>query len=375
MTDPPDAATPPTTAAELGRVAWGPVVAFALLGALIAVGAALADLSRSEPALGHLVVTSEEDPAADVLVEDGLDHPIDPVGRHDGAYFYAISRDLWDLDAAASHLDRSHYRMQRILFPAVAHLLHPSPGPGLVWTMFVLGAAAIAAGGVATGALSQSLRGPPWIGVVFGALPAAYISLRITAADPLAVALALWAAYFFLRRMSVWAVLAACAAVLTKESMWLVFAGLWMWRRERRDLPVVVVPAAVAAAWWVFLRLTVDRYGAGVIELTAPFAGWVEAVRFWGDGYERDGMLMAVLGVGVIVAALARRGLRHPFGWTLLLHLGLLVVLIGSAIGPARSAGRTLMAPLTLAAVALVAPDVTLRAGRGGRGGSDADVT
>ncbi len=354
---------PPTSAGDLppwGRVRWAPVVVFALVGAALAVAAALFDLGRSEQ-LGHLVVTSAEDPSAEVLRDDGLTDPIDAGGRHDGAYFYAMSRDLWDLDLAATHMDRSHYRMQRMLFPVLAHLVHPDPGPGLVWTMFVIGALGVFAGGVATGALSQLLRGPPWLGVVFGVLPAAYVSLRITVPDPLAVAFALSAAYFFLRRMTVAAVLAGCAAVLTKESSWLVLAGLCAWRRDRRDLPVAIVPAAAAAAWWVWLRLTVEQQGEGVIELTTPLAGWWEAIRFWADGYERDGMVMAVGGVAIVVAALVRRGLRHPFGWTLLLHLGLIVVLIGSAIGPARSAGRTLLAPVVLAIVALAAPDPTSR--------------
>lgn len=339
-----------------GRVAWLPVCVFAALGTGIAVMLCLTDLDRSEEVLGHLVVTSEEDPAAPVLVEDGLDSPISPNGRHDGAYFYAFSRDLWDLDAAASHMDRSHYRMQRVLFPVLGHLLHPSPGPGLVWTLFAIGAVGIFGGGVATGALSQTLRGPPWAGVIFGALPAAYVSLRLTVPDPLAVGLALWSVYFLLRRMTLWAVVAGVLAVLTKESAWLVLAGAWMWRRDRDELGVVVVPAAAAAAWWVGLRLMVAQQGEGVIELTAPLAGWIDAVEFWADGFEARGMLMAVLGTVLVVVALVRRRLDHPFGWILLLHLALSSVLIASAIAPERSAGRTLLAPVVLAAVALLTP-------------------
>jgi len=57
--------------------------------------------------------------------------------------------------------------------------------------------------------------------------------------------------------------------------------------------------------------------------------------------------------VVVSVAALVKGGLRHPFGWAILLNLVLFVVLSASAIAPERSAGRTTMGALMLAIIVL----------------------
>jgi hypothetical protein len=330
---------------------------------VLAVALCLADVSRTEDEFGWLVVTSPDDPSADVLHEDRLRSSVMEVGRHDGAYFYVIARDLTDLDVAAAHLDRSHYRMQRILYPALAGVLHPSPGEGLVWAMFAVGVVGVFLGGAGTAALSQTLGGPSWPGVVFGVLPGVYISLRISVPDPLALGLAIWAIFFSLRGRSLAAIALGVLAVLTRESTWLVLLGFALWRRDRDAVGFALVPAMAAAAWWAFLHATVPSQGDGVIELTWPLAGWWDAWQFWGDGHERRGLFAAMMGLVVLGFALAKRGLRHPLGWVLLLHLGLLAVLIASAVAPERSAGRTMLPVIVLGIVALVTPASAAAAG------------
>ncbi len=336
---------------------WRRVVVLALIGAAVSTAVCLWNLSSSEDTLGHLVVASPERPSADVIAEDLPDFPVTAAGEHDGQYFYVIARDLPSLDDAATRVDRSHYRLQRILFPAVARLVHPGLGEGLVWAMFVLGVAGVAACGAAAGMISLALRGPPWPAAVVAALPGCYLSLRITVPDPLALAFALWAVWFSLRSRNVAAAGMGVLAVLTREASLAILVGVALWRRDRAGLTLVAAPVAAAAAWWVYLRLTVEQQGEGIVEFVAPLSGWVDAIDFWSEGLEPAGAMFALIGVALGIAALARRGLRHPLGAAIALQLAMLVVLSPSAIAPERNASRTTLPVTVLGIVALAAPD------------------
>lgn len=337
-------------------VRWGATLGIAAAATVFAALLCLSDVRSSEEHIGWLVVTGPEDNPAQLIEADGLRGGIAQGGRHDGAYFYVIARNLWSLDDVAPHLDSPHYRLQRILYPALAHALHPSPGNGLVWTMFGIGLAGIFLCAAATSALSQVLRGPVWPGIVLGLLPGAYVSLRISVPDPLALAFVLWAIFFSVRQQWTPAVVAGVLAVLTRESSWLLLAGFAVWRRDRQAVPLVAVPAFVAAAWYVLLKVVVDIQGEGISAMAMPFTGWVESFRFWGRGHEAAGMFAALTGLLAALVALGKRGLRHPLGWAIALQLGLTLILIGSAIAPGRSAGRTFLPVLVLAIVALVTP-------------------
>jgi len=333
---------------------WRPVLLWAFTGTAFAVAMTLANLASTYDTLGGLVVTGPGDPAAKVFAEDMPGYPVLNSGRHDGALFYVIAREPMHPESAAEGLDRPRYRLQRTLFPWLAWALHPTGGgEGLVWAMFIVGVIGVFAGSVATGALSVQLRGPPWPAIAFGLMTGTFTSLRISTPDPLALAFAFWALWFLLRNKLGWAVLVAVASVLTKETSLLVLVGFALWRRDRDSALVVAAPVAVAGAWWLWLRILLPDVGNQVVEFVPPFTGWVEAGRFWAQGYEPLGLMSFVAAVVVSIVALVRGGLRHPFGWAILLNLGMFVVLSVSAIAPERSAGRTTMAAFLLAIIVL----------------------
>ena len=151
-----------------------------------------------------------------------------------------------------------------------------------------------------------------------------------------------------------WAVALAVAAVLTRETGLVLLFGFFLWKRDRSSAIATIVPAAVAGAWWLWLRTLFPDIGNQVIEIGVPFRGWADAVEFWTQGYEPLGFASFAAAVVVGIVALVKGGLRHPFGWAILLSLAMYTLLSGSAVGPERSAGRTTMGAFILSVIVLV---------------------
>jgi hypothetical protein len=323
-----------------------------------AVAASLYPLSvvRNAP-LVTLILASPEMPAGAVVQQDFPGEQLATGFGHDGQYFYVIAREPLDPADAAEGLDRPRYRLQRILFPLLSWLLHPSPGRGLVLSMVAVGLAAVALGTFATGALLDTLGGRWHLAGLFAALPGTYWSLRLTTSDSLALALAIAAVTLSLRNRHGWATAVATAAVLTKEPIWLVLLGVAIWRRDRAGVALVSVPAAVAAAWFVLLHITVEDVSQRVVEFTWPGRGYLDAWRYaWSSGEVLDGALLAVMILGLGMVALRRHGLSGPLGWSILLHLLLFTVMSASVIALPDNNSRTMGPLLLLAIVALLTP-------------------
>lgn len=347
---------------EAPAIPWPKVLGFALAGTALAVTLVLVDLHNTAERNGWLVRSGPEGPAHEVISRDFPEEPLDAWGEHDGTQYYAIARYPLDLTAGAQNLDRPRYRYQRMLFPYVSRALAlGAVGRPLVWAMFVVGALAMLGGGIAAGALSSTLRGPPWPAMAFPLLPGALISLRITVADTLATALVLGAVVLFLRRRDGWAIALGAAALLTKEPMLVTLVGLAVWSRDRRGLRLVLASAAPAALWFVFLSWRFAGAPAQNSEFVAPFTGWVDSIRLlWSKGSDSAAALVCLVTFVVVVGALVRRGLRHPLGWPLVANLVFLVPLGISVIGLDRNAPRIMLPALVLGLVALVAPSAGL---------------
>lgn len=338
------------------RLPWTKLVSWTLVGVVVAMAWVLFDLASTRADLGTLVDTSPADPSAPVLEREVGPDAVRPGGKHDGAYFYVIARDPFDLDQVAAHVDGPRYRLQRIAFPMAAWVLHPTGGgDGLVWAMFAVGVASLVGGGLALGALSVTLRGPPWPAVIFPVMIGSVVSLRISVADPMALALALGALVLFYRGRLAPAVVLAVLAVLAKEPTILVFAGVVLAERNRRSLVLAAVPAAVMGAWLVALTRLVPA-GETTQNFSLPFATWPDSIRAWFSFVEPLGFLSILLGVGIGGYALAKRGWRHPLFFVVLVQIGFLVVLAPSVLVPERSASRQVMTMVALGVVMLVTP-------------------
>ena len=208
-------------------------------------------------------------------------------------------------------------------------------------------------GGFATGRLSTALGGPVWPAVIFGPMFGSIVSLRLSVSDSLVLAFAISALTLSLLSRHRWAIVAAVAAALTKETSVLIFVGFALWRRDRHGVALAAVPLAVAGAWWVALAvrfpgpLSPENY-------RPPLLGWRDAFEFWFSGYEPLGLLSAAAGVGLAVAALVRTSPRHPLWWPLLLLLGSSLLFSVNVLGPERNASRIFLPMQIFGIVALV---------------------
>lgn len=314
--------------------------------------------------MGGLVDAAPDAAGIDLMNRDFPDGSQSKAGgNHDGAFFYAIARDITDPLVAARSLDRPRYRLQRILFPLAARTVHPrGTGDGLVWSLLIVGVAGVLGGSLAMGALATTLRGPWWLGGLFPLFTGTMLSLRISTPDPLALALALGAIGASCRSRHRTAIALGILAVLTKETSWLLLAGFALWRRDRQGLALAVWPAAAGLAWFAWLHALPLPPGRepDVIEFGAPFVGWVDAASFWwGVPSNRDetlwymGMFNVVASVVAAIAALVRHRMRHPLSWSILGQLTLLVFLTWIPLAPERNGTRTVLPLLALSVVAL----------------------
>ncbi|MBK9181324.1 MAG: hypothetical protein IPM45_17495 [Acidimicrobiales bacterium] len=337
---------------------WRRLVVWSVLGTLVVVAAVLVDLQRTGSNPLGLVQPGARGPAAQVFREDFPGTELLRGTGHDGQQLYAIARSPMHLDEVSEHLDRPRYRLQRPLFPLLAWALHPQGGgTGLVIALFVVGTAAVLIGGVATGALAVTVGGGPWAALLFALVPGTYVALRISTADGLALALAIAATALFLRGRQAAAVACGVAAVLTKESVLVVLVGVALGRRDRRSLALVAVPAAVACAWWLAVRLLVEATGRQVVELSAPFTGlWDAVVGGWTADDAAFAAAFALLTVTAAVAALATRRPRHPLWWAVALNGAFLVVLGPDVLALNLNGSRATAPALLLALLMLVTP-------------------
>lgn len=336
---------------------WRPIVRWAALGTLVTVTLVLADVNRTGRHPLNLVQPGESGPSAQVIAADFPDVDIPDGTGHDGQQLYAVARAPMHLDQVASHLDRPHYRLQRPLFPWLAWALHPfGGGRGLVLAMAAVGVLALLGGGVATGALAAQVGARPELAALFPLLPGSYVALRISAADHVALALLAAALALMLRGRTGWAVLAATGSVLAKEPMLAPLAALVLWRRDRRTAAMVAVPAGVAAAWAVVVRLVVDSDEPTAMELTVPFGGVVASVDDWVAGRDLWALGTLLATAVVVVVAVQRQGWRHPLVAPALAVAALTMLLIRDAVGLDLNATRIASPALLLAAVAAAAP-------------------
>jgi len=325
-----------------------------VLGAAIGAGLSLADLASTKDTLGGLVTSSAGRPQSAVILADLPEESRTSGGSHDGAYYYVVARDPFSLAESAGSFDIPRYRMQRILFPVAVWALHPTGGgPGLVWTMFAVNVAGLLLGGFVTGRLSLILGGPMWPALLVGPMFGSVVSLRISVGDALALALVILTFILSLQRHNRWAVAAAAAAALTKETSLLILFGFALWRRDKEGLSLFGVALAVTAAWWAWLAVNIGG-SASAANWVPPFSGWVESWSFWTTGPEPLGFLSFVTGVGIAGAALLLTRPSHPLWWPLALTLASTSFYAIDVIAPERNASRMVLPLQILGVVAIV---------------------
>lgn len=345
--------SPHTTSNRATTDARNAVILLATLGALL-LGFLVhrnAFVAGTHPA--NVVHPGAEGPSARAIESDFPGHELPEGLGHDGQQFYAMARSPLDLDEASNHLDRPHYRLQRIAYPMTAAMLHPTGGgEGLVLAMFATGVVAVFAGAAATGLLSVRLGGGPLATLVFLLAPGAWFALRFSTADTYALAAAIAALWLSTSGRLRWATAAAVLAVLAKESLILLPLGLFLHHRDRAHLPLVAVPAAVAGAWWIVLRALVPDHSEGVVEFTYPFGGITSAIRHWADGGAPFAMVAVLFSMTFAVLSLVKAGRSHPLAPAIAIQLAFLTLLGHDVLALDANGTRMTMPLLVLSALA-----------------------
>lgn len=339
---------------------------WAVAGTFLALGLLLLDVHASGHGILRPIRAGSRGPGAALIARD-FPHAAAPdeVGL-DGQQFYAVARDPFHPKTVASELDRPQYRYQRILYPLLAWALHPSGGGrGLIYAFVMVSLVGTFLGALALGALTDHVDGPQWLGLLFPLLPGALWALTSSVADGLAVALSLVTVVATLKGRSRLAWVAAVAAVLTRETTILVPLALVLARRRREDLPVLIVPGLVLAAWLVVVRLGVPSGGLPSERLVFPMAGLVDAFRSrWVHGKQLIGMASTLSALVAGAFVVVRRRGPLELRWVVGLQLAFLSVCSGAVVGDDFGGTRSTLMLLAVAATVLVStgPDVVAHA-------------
>ena len=336
---------------------WRRIAHLAMLGTLTMALLVLWDVNRTGAHPANLLQGGTAGPAAGLVQRDFPDVEF-PAGLGlDGQQYYAMARSPLHLDDAAASLDRPTYRWQRPLFPWLVRAVHPmgGGGSGLISAFFLVGLGALLLGGMAAGALSSALGGRPWPAALFPLLPGAYMSLRVTMADTLALALVLAALALAAHRRTGLALIVGCLAVLTRETSIIVLVGWALGRRTRANALIAAIPIATAAAWGAWLRVTLPATnGEKVDELGLPFIGLAHAMRdHWLAGTNRLGMLSTITALAVAAFALRRAGRAHPLVAPIVCSLAFVALMNHNVIGIDFGATRSTMPLLMLSLLCL----------------------
>ncbi len=329
---------------------------WALVGTALVLGLLLLDVRASGQGIVRPLQPGSKGPSASVVTHDFPNVQLPDSLGLDGQQFYAIARDPFHPKAVAPSLDNPQYRYHRPLLPMLAWALHPSGGgPGLVVALVAIGLAGLFIGALAMGALSDVLRGPPWLALLLPLLPGAVWALLSSVADGLAVSLSLVIVVAVLRGRHRLAWCAAIAAVLTKETAILVPLALVLGRRRKEDLPLLVLPSLALAAWLVVVRIGVPSGGLPTEQLVVPFTGLLEAFRTrWLHGKELIGMASTVSAFVIGAFVMARRRGPSELRWVIGVQMAFLTVCSADVLGNDFGGTRSTLMLLALGIAVIV---------------------
>jgi hypothetical protein len=280
---------------------------------------------------------------------------------HDGKYFFVLANDPWLISPQenAQLLDAPTFRAQRILYPMIASGFGLFPPPVIVWGLLVVNVIAMAVGVWATARVAIDIGASGWFGLLFALNPGVVFELAVDGGSIVGMTFAFWGlAEVFDRRMARASVLFS-AAVLARETMWLIAIGsaIYIWRRSRVHAALLAVPPTVVALMWaVWVRIRLRGSNPLVLEsFSPPFSGLQEAFGRWLDLkglYLLIGALVLISAVIVVVKTFTERSLV-AFATV---GFAILIPFLGAIVLERFFDVSRALAPLVLSAVLLLAP-------------------
>jgi hypothetical protein len=239
---------------------------------------------------------------------------------YDGQFYYRLALDPFT-NARVEYgirIDNPAYRQQRIVYPVLAHILALGRIPWVAWSMIVVNYLAVCGLAFSAARFAELFAMPAIYGLAIPFYPGVLLGLDRDLPDPLAISLMVCALYLLHSRRITFAACILALAVLTRETVILLAAALFVhsaWRALRRqsawtESVLLMIPLATCAAWqlWIFARW--GTFG--------PAAG---------SGNLHGVPLAAV--ILLIQAAHAALGF-HPFLLIELLFLGAMILLAAS---------------------------------------------
>jgi hypothetical protein len=268
---------------------------------------------------------------------------------YDGQYYYRLALDpLTDEKVAYGlTLDSPSYRGQRILYPALAHVVALGRIAWVPWSMIIVNYLAVCGLAISAARLTELFELPPLYGLAIPFLPPVILGLARDLAEPLAISLMVLALLLLHSRRTTFAAFALALAVLARETT-LLFAvallGCSVWRALQKrstwgESLALTLPLIAYAAWqW---RLFVTWGSAGFMEghinlVNFPFAAlgpFVVETMHLPHGLTLMGIfrrlflaseLLFVAAMVCLAAAVVRRSAADPeiiIGWIIYLVL------------------------------------------------------
>ncbi|HEX8977583.1 MAG TPA: hypothetical protein VF781_13825 [Solirubrobacteraceae bacterium] len=331
--------------------AFGPVLVVASVLAMILAAGFLA--GRGNPTVfvhfGSQYVGATHPPRGAVIVRGS---------GYDGQYFWALARDPLLLHHRTAAQVPS-FRLQRIVYPALAYVLAAGRADALPWTLLAINVMTVLG---LTAAFARYARGrgeSGWWGLAVGLLPGLQFATLADLSGVLAVALTLGGLMAWERERRWTASGLLATAALTREAMLLAVAAIaieaiaqWWPRRRapgalRRSTqavwPVLALPATAFLTWQAYLHLRqapsalppLSAFQWPVLSLMRQagrlLAGGLTVSNLWDLAY-----LAAILAGIVAAVGLVRRRLTAPAVAAVLFGLMMLILSFGSDWGYTR---------------------------------------
>jgi len=246
---------------------------------------------------------------------------------YDGQFYYRLALDPLTNQRVEYGITIDHpaYRQQRILYPVLARIVALGANSRVPWSMIMVNYLAVCGLAFSAARLAGLFAMPAIYGLVIPFFPGVLLGLVRDLPDPLAISLMVFSLYLLHSRHITFAACMLALAVLTRETVILLAAALFLhsgWRALRRqsawtESVRLAIPLAAYAAWqlWLFARW-------GILAAAAASGSLL-------------GFPLHAAGILLIEASRTALGL-HPFLLVEVLFLGAMVLL--AAIGFIQSA-------------------------------------
>ena len=242
----------------------------------------------------------------------------------DGQAFAALAQDPTLSRPAVIDAEGEYaYRAQRPVWGYLAWAASLGQPDLAGWALVAL---AILACGVVAMLLLQRGASPWWALVT---LAIGYEAIGTLTPELFALALFGIGVLLWTRERRAWAIVAMCAAVLTRETMLVGVAALALWEivehggalaaRIRRAAPFTL-PIAAIATWDVFLRVRLGSWPTGSSEtrLTLPGVGLLDSIA----DRPSPGLALGVLAAVALVIASVVLARHDPLTWISVAYAG-----------------------------------------------------